>query len=307
MAAPRRCVDEYRRCCSQQSLIERSRSVTSGLVSELQARSVRRSELYVEVTGMIQVGNSTSLYVAVVPVQIRSGRRVVVTDALFEMFTLQRLQIEFVRRLGEAGVPAIYVQTPGAGDGDGDPRWTLVADRLQAVLQAADVLESLSGVGARCFVAARLGAVVILKAILETPASICLWDPLLDLHAYMRGVIRLERASRALSGRPSASEATTDDGSWRDWAGSSTFGVEVSARQLEDFDLECSRLLGSRSSDVEALAVFVNDRSATTSRPSLEEIIGPVDVVTLGLRDPLQLGLRKGETALDPTVQWIIG
>ena len=279
----------------------------SDLLSDLQRHSVRRDQFYEEVTGMLRIGDATALFVAVLPAEIRSTRRVVVTDGLFEMFTLQRMQIEFVRRLGASGVPAIYVQTPGAGDGDGDPRGVLLTDRVSGVLEAAAFLESRSGAGELCLVSPRLGAVVVLRASasLQRETFACLWDPLVDLRAYMRSAVRLERASRALSGRPSAPGAITEDGSWRDWAGSGTFGVEVTAGQLEDFDLECSRLVETTLNHVTALAVFVNERSRNVTGVVLEKMVGHMDVVTLGLRDPLQLGLRNADMALDPTVKWI--
>lgn len=274
------------------------------LIERLSTYQRRREDGFVEETGMLDVGSARSFYVMVSPERVLSRHRVVITHSFFEMYMLQHTEIGLLRALARAGVPAIYVQAPGMGESEGDPRRCLCEDRVEAMTMAEAYLRRANDAGRPCFFGARVGGLIATLAAqrYDGAASLCAWDPVLDWADYWKKVSRLERIAAAI-GRKSGFEEPERHLSERGRV--TLLGVETTPEQQEDLEAATAAVRLGRISGP-GFILALNDASARSLRATIVPIVeGEVDVLSLGLRDPWQLGLRRGNGALEPTVAWI--
>jgi alpha-beta hydrolase superfamily lysophospholipase len=275
------------------------------LVSRLSRYQRREGEGYTEETGMLSHDGHPLFYAMAFPREARGPWGVVISHSFFEMFILQRSEMVLLRRFAADGVPAIYVQAPGMGDSEGVARDCRVADRVDAARVAADHLRSTQGIGSICFFGARLGGLVAALAAQRSAeeTSLCVWDPVLDQGVYWKQVSRLERVAAALgrkTGFDEPSRRLQRDGR------TTVLGVETTPDQLSDLESAVSELQRNGRIDGAGLSVALDAASSEATRSRLEPLLsGGLESVTLGLRDSWQLGLRKGEMAIPPTLSWV--
>jgi hypothetical protein len=260
-----------------------------------------------EVTGMLPVAGTPCLFVMALPHAPAVAQRVVISHSFFEIFMLQAAELSLLRGLGAAGIPAIYIQAPGQGDSEGAPEDCLCEDRVEAAMAAFEHLSAEAGDGRPCFFGARLGGLISLRAAQEigVPASLCVWDPVLDGNAYWKRVSRLERIAATVGRRTGFQDPELQ---LSEWGRVTLLGVETTPEQLTDLESTAKKVGRSARVDGAALAVLLNEGSAGPARSVLGGVVdGALQIVTLGIRDPWQLGLRRGEGAVGPTISWVQG
>lgn len=126
-----------------------------------------------------------------------------------EAETMRHYRKEFLlgRLLAARGVAVQRFHYLGEGNSDGDGSLTTLDTMTEDAATAADVLRERAGVTRVAFVATRLGAVAAAAATRETGDPVALWEPVTDVRAYFREVLRWrlmrEVRAAAIDGRPS--------------------------------------------------------------------------------------------------------
>jgi len=117
----------------------------------------------------------------------------------FEQFELFPLELLFARRAAAAGFPTIYVQARGYGDSGGSLADATPQAHLRDALAAAAHLLARTSVGSVVPVGTRFGAAIALMATGELNApGVALWQPALDLGAYLDALLRAFSRARVV-------------------------------------------------------------------------------------------------------------
>ncbi len=286
----------------------------------LDASSIER-EGTVEEVGVIPHDRGDMAFLSIRPPDAATTKPgIVLCHSFFEMGLLQTAELTFLREVAQRGSPAIYVHAPGCGDSGGVPGTTTVQDRVDAATRGFDELVRRSSVERACFVGARFGGFVALRAAVEVGgASVVLWDPSLDPAAYLTEVIRLVKIGSAV-GRMTGSVFTPegkkieraqdpslalDPRRELDENGRiSLLGQETTVAQLEDLERATLEGLGQVAGTA---AVFARDEAAQVAGVRVVQRVldGPVSGHALGLRDVWHLALRAGAIVRTPSVEWL--
>lgn len=278
---------------------------SSELAAELATLRQRTSDGVRETVGMLESMGQVLFFHQAAPEGERRRTGLVLCPSYFEVAMLQSAETALTRAAAKAGFPAIYVQPAGVGDSQGDSFACTVEDRVKAATAGyADLRERFPDLEAPCFFGPRFGgAVATLAAQRHSgPASVALWDPSFDPDKYWRQVRRLARVISV-----TWQQKRFDDPKAQLEANGATMviGIPVTNEQLEDAK-GVRKLLNNGRIEGPALVVAPSDSALKDALGVLSRIAsGPVDGKSLGFLDIWRLGLRQGDVAIPPTIEWM--
>lgn len=278
---------------------------SSELAAGLATLQHRTSDGVRETVGTLESMGQTLFFHQAAPEGERRRTGLVLCPSYFEVAMLQSAEAAMTRAAAKAGFPAIYVQPAGVGDSPGDALACTVEDRVKAATAGyAELLERFPDLEAPCFFGPRFGgAVATLAAQRHTgPASVALWDPSFDPDKYWRQVRRLARVI-SVTWRQSG----FDDPKAELEAHGATMviGIPVTNEQLEDARGVRDHLNEGRI-EGPAFSVSPSDSALKDALGVLTRVAsGPVEGKSLGFLDIWRLGLRQGDVAIPPTIEWM--
>jgi len=279
---------------------------TSGeLAAGLAGLQQRTSDGVRETVGMLESMGQVLFFHHAAPEGERRRTGLVLCPSFFEVAMLQSAEAALTRAAAKAGFPAIYVQPAGVGDSAGDSFTCTVEDRVKAATAGfADLLERFPDLEAPCFFGPRIGGAVATLAAQRhhLPASVVLWDPSFDPDKYWRQVRRLARVASVV-GRQKRSD--DPKAQLEDNGATLVLGIPVSNMQLDDVRSVRERIDHGRI-DGPAFVVSPSDSALNDARGVIAQVAsGPVEGKSLGFLDIWRLGLRQGEVAVPPTIEWM--
>jgi hypothetical protein len=274
------------------------------LRSRLEEHQRYEDAAWSEETGTLLVNGRRLFFHLVRPAgEVRSAG-LVICHSYFELTMLQEAEIALAREAAVAGFASIYVQAPGMGDSEGDPKKCFVKDRVAAVEAAfAELRTRVNEVSRPCFFGARVGGLVAaLAAQRADEAALAMWDPSFNAPLYWKQVRRLARIT-AVVGRQHEFKDPQQDLARQGLA--SVLHVDVTPQLLDDL----GRTELSTRNGVVAGPTFLLALNATAAKAALGALSGIVaaspHVHSVGHRDIWHLGLRRGKGATAPTVAWM--